>query len=88
MYMNSFQSLIWNKMVSQRLKLFGLKPVVGDLVLVEKAKEETEQVIVDNTDENEEEKVCGDEKKEQSENGKISFSLLNYVLSYFLLEFL
>ncbi|CAH1986061.1 unnamed protein product [Acanthoscelides obtectus] len=33
-YMHSFQSLVWNKMVSKRIQLFGLKPVEGDLILV------------------------------------------------------
>lgn len=39
MYLNSFQSLIWNKMVSKRIKLFGLKPVVGDLVSIKTQNE-------------------------------------------------
>ncbi|KAJ8382798.1 hypothetical protein SKAU_G00035760 [Synaphobranchus kaupii] len=33
MYIHSYQSLVWNTMVSRRLKAFGLKPVKGDLVL-------------------------------------------------------
>lgn len=32
LYLHSFQSIIWNKMVSRRIKEFGLKPTVGDLV--------------------------------------------------------
>ena len=32
MYVQSYSSLIWNKIVSWRLREYGLKPVVGDLV--------------------------------------------------------
>lgn len=35
MYVHSYQSYIWNTMVSRRLRQFGLKPVVGDLVITE-----------------------------------------------------
>ncbi|XP_076336847.1 pseudouridine synthase 7 [Tachypleus tridentatus] len=33
MYIHSYQSFIWNKVVTQRIKQFGLVPIVGDLVL-------------------------------------------------------
>ncbi|CAI9733696.1 pseudouridylate synthase 7 homolog [Octopus vulgaris] len=32
MYVHSYQSYVWNTMVSQRIKQFGLVPVIGDLV--------------------------------------------------------
>lgn len=32
LYIHGYQSYIWNCVVSRRLKEFGLKPVVGDLV--------------------------------------------------------
>ncbi|XP_034031946.1 pseudouridylate synthase 7 homolog isoform X2 [Thalassophryne amazonica] len=33
MYIHSYQSMVWNTMVSQRIRAFGLKAVEGDLVL-------------------------------------------------------
>ncbi|XP_066247908.1 pseudouridylate synthase 7 homolog [Euwallacea similis] len=50
MYIHAFQSLVWNKMASKRMKLFGLKPVVGDLVLIDKMGEE-ELRVNENDDE-------------------------------------
>ncbi|KAM7388829.1 hypothetical protein PAMP_024976 [Pampus punctatissimus] len=32
-YIHSYQSVVWNTMVSRRIKAFGLKSVEGDLVL-------------------------------------------------------
>ncbi|KAF2882212.1 hypothetical protein ILUMI_23954 [Ignelater luminosus] len=34
LYIHSFQSFVWNNIVSRRIKEFGLKPVVGDIVLL------------------------------------------------------
>ncbi|XP_008310467.1 pseudouridylate synthase 7 homolog isoform X1 [Cynoglossus semilaevis] len=33
MYIHSYQSLVWNTMVSRRIEAYGLKPAEGDLVL-------------------------------------------------------
>ena len=33
MYVHSYQSYVWNTMVSRRIRELGLKPVVGDLVI-------------------------------------------------------
>ncbi|KRT81302.1 hypothetical protein AMK59_5240, partial [Oryctes borbonicus] len=34
LYINAFQALVWNKIVSRRIKEFGLQPIAGDLVLI------------------------------------------------------
>merc|ERR1739838_854506 len=34
MYLHSYQSFVWNRMVSRRIKEFGLKVVVGDIVQI------------------------------------------------------
>lgn len=33
MYIHSYQSYVWNNMVSKRIEEYGLTPVPGDLVL-------------------------------------------------------
>lgn len=51
MYIHAYQSFVWNHMVSRRIKEFGRKPIVGDLVYESNVK----------TDDNEEEFVCSNE---------------------------
>lgn len=33
MYVHAYQSLVWNEMATQRIELYGYKPVVGDIVI-------------------------------------------------------
>lgn len=44
MYIHSYQSYVWNNMVSKRIDEYGLKPVPGDLVL--KGGKKTDTVII------------------------------------------
>lgn len=53
LYIHSFQSLIWNKIVSRRIKEFGLKPIIGDLVLETKDDDEVIAVEECNSEGNE-----------------------------------
>eukprot|EP00106_Octopus_bimaculoides_P009109 XP_014776551.1 PREDICTED: pseudouridylate synthase 7 homolog [Octopus bimaculoides] len=57
MYVHSYQSYVWNTMVSQRIKQFGLVPVIGDLVYdktdvtavnTDACKEEPHTITADN----------------------------------------
>lgn len=33
LYIHAFQSFVWNKIVSRRIKEFGMSPIVGDIVI-------------------------------------------------------
>lgn len=55
MYLHSYQSLIWNKVVSRRVREFGLRVLPGDLVEVEAAKEEDK--LLDNNEGSEDDEM-------------------------------
>uniref|UniRef100_A0ABK0LQZ0 Pseudouridine synthase 7 n=1 Tax=Rattus norvegicus TaxID=10116 RepID=A0ABK0LQZ0_RAT len=50
MYIHSYQSYVWNSMVSRRIELYGLKPVPGDLVLKGVSEAYREMLAADNLD--------------------------------------
>lgn len=53
MYVHAYQSYIWNRIVTERVKRFGVvKPVVGDVVLLSK-DEESGEASADVADEGE-----------------------------------
>jgi tRNA pseudouridine13 synthase len=33
MYVHAYQSYLWNRLVSHRLREYGLQPIVGDLAI-------------------------------------------------------
>ncbi|XP_055606686.1 pseudouridylate synthase 7 homolog [Uranotaenia lowii] len=47
LYLHSYQSFIWNQMVSRRIKAFGYKLIPGDLVMVDKSVKTEETCIED-----------------------------------------
>ncbi|XP_031521120.1 pseudouridylate synthase 7 homolog isoform X3 [Papio anubis] len=50
MYIHSYQSYVWNNMVSKRIEDYGLKPVPGDLVLKGVQEAYREMLTADNLD--------------------------------------
>lgn len=47
LYLHSYQSLLWNKIVSQHIKEYGLKPIIGDLVFKDNAMKDAPLEIID-----------------------------------------
>ncbi|XP_063524495.1 pseudouridylate synthase 7 homolog isoform X2 [Pongo pygmaeus] len=50
MYIHSYQSYVWNNMVSKRIEDYGLKPVPGDLILKGVQEAYREMLTADNLD--------------------------------------
>lgn len=40
MYLHAYQSFVWNEILSKRVQLFGLQPVIGDLVIAKNGEVE------------------------------------------------
>jgi tRNA pseudouridine13 synthase len=50
MYGHAYQSYVWNMVASERIKRFGMKPIVGDLVILENEENTTKTAESDQDD--------------------------------------
>jgi tRNA pseudouridine13 synthase len=64
MYVHAYQSYVWNEVLSQRIEMYGDKPVIGDLIVVEESKK---QVAEDDSKEEKEEDEEGLQEVEKSQ---------------------
>ncbi|KAG8225011.1 hypothetical protein J437_LFUL006022 [Ladona fulva] len=72
-YLHSYQSYVWNHVVSRRLKEYGYKPIVGDLVFDENDGLDEVSETIDELTENEE-IVAESLENENKEEGTSSVS--------------
>ncbi|XP_045764950.1 pseudouridylate synthase 7 homolog [Maniola jurtina] len=63
LYIHSYQSLIWNRVVSERLQRFPHQPVPGDLVPLADVKDDGIEELEDEESEKDETELNGAEKK-------------------------
>ena len=79
LYLHSYQSLIWNKIVSRRIKQFGLRPIAGDLIWVKKSIDEDSVPLDEETDKDEviedrdEDSDVGDPSSAEEKESKTEF---------------
>jgi tRNA pseudouridine13 synthase len=45
MYVHAYQSYIWNNIVSERIRIYGCEPVIGDLII-----KDEDSILNDNED--------------------------------------
>lgn len=66
MYVHSYQSYVWNSIVSERIRMFGAeKPAIGDLVFETEEEDDTELAVDGAEDE-----LVAEDKVDKTEIGK------------------
>ncbi|RHZ79852.1 hypothetical protein Glove_140g75 [Diversispora epigaea] len=77
MYVHAYQSYIWNKMVSERIKYFGCdKPVIGDLVVLD----DSDQSYSIDAEDLDDDSIHIEDKKELKVKILIEEDLPNYTI--------